>query len=173
LIGEAVLMPIRPVQLDENVLSTVALPLGGAPFSAKNRRVADIADPVNPQDAATKAWVEALMDYSNATVQATPGYVNSFKFAALANARLVDLNWEIAGLALPLFIQIHDIATPTPAGGAAALLSESASALDTPVWAPPGTWKFVNGIFVGLYTTERVWTPAADTVLYAIVRYLP
>lgn len=171
---EEPVMPIRPEQLSEDVLSTVSVPLGGVPFSAKSRRIADLADPVNPQDAATKAWVEAQMDYSNATKENTgPAYVASFKFAALANSKLVDLGWEVAGAAIPLFVQVHDIAAAAPALGDPALKGWPASALDTPIWAPPGTWKFVNGIFIGLSTTERVWTPAADLALYAIVRYLP
>lgn len=168
-------MPIRPAQLTEDVLTTDTVPLGGVPFSAKTRRIADVADPVNPQDAATKAWVEALMDYSNATKETTgAGYVANFKFVGpAANAKLVDLGWEITGAALPLFVQVHDIAGATPAALADALKCWPASGLDTPIWEPPGTWKFVNGIFIGLSTTERVWTPAADLSLYAVVRYLP
>jgi hypothetical protein len=123
-------------------------------------------------------YEDILMDYSNAIVdKPAPDNVfyTGFKSAAPANARCVDIDYQIAAAVLTgmLYLQIHDTAAATPAAGAAALVSRAVSALDADTWQPVGTWKFVNGIFIGLSTTDRVWTASTDQFLFPIVRYLP
>ena len=172
-------MPRIPAkQLSDDVLTTQAAPTGGTAFSAKQRLLSDLLDPASPQDAVTLAYliayVEAQMDYSNAVVDKPIGFVAAFKSAAPAAKRCVDIDYQIRGAAdVSLFLQIHDIAAATPAALAEALICRAVSALDGDTWAPVGTWLFVNGIFIGLSTTDRVWTPSADQYLFPVVRYLP
>lgn len=165
---------IQPEQLSSNVLSTQATPTGGAAFSAKQRLLSDLLDPVSPQDAATRAWVLAQMDYSNAIITKSVGFVTSLKVPGSAGKRCVDIHYELTGdLDVGLFLQIHDIAAAVPGVGDEALECIPVTALDADTWEPPGTWLFTNGIFVGLSDTIRTWTPSSLAYLYTVVRNLP
>ena len=128
------------------------------------------------EDIATRAWVLAQMDYSTAITDPSAGFVANFTSSAPPGKRCVEIHYEIAGMfeapAATLFLQFHDSAG-IPAANAQALESYAVSGLDADNWQPPGTQIFTNGIFVGLSTTDRVWTASTDLYLYTVVRYLP
>ncbi|PYZ32998.1 hypothetical protein DNK77_12485 [Enterobacter cloacae complex sp.] len=70
-------------------------PLFGGPFDAEGYRIANLADPVNEQDAATKKWVQQVGQTNfNRTLRVPENYVNPLAPAEQRRNRLQAYNNE-------------------------------------------------------------------------------
>ncbi|HDT4929065.1 TPA: hypothetical protein QHR04_003032 [Enterobacter kobei] len=70
-------------------------PLFGGPFDAEGYRIANLADPVNDQDAATKKWVQQVGQTNfNRTLRVPENYVNPLAPAEQRRNRLQAYNNE-------------------------------------------------------------------------------
>lgn len=69
-------------------------PFGRDYYDAENRRIANVADPVGQQDAATKNWVGAFIDSVSGLINSTLGIAydagNLFDYLKFGNNRTVD-----------------------------------------------------------------------------------
>lgn len=168
---------ITSAKVDGSVLSTDGTNTPpGVPYNALTQRVVNAADPINPQDLVTLAYlvsyVANYMDNSTALRDSSSGFVTSYSKPALRT--LVDFNVEISDALVGdqgiLYVQVFD-SNGAPAGGTQALYCWPVNPLDRVDYSPVGREGFANGIFIGLSTTDLTYTASAETVMAVTLRY--
>jgi hypothetical protein len=141
-------MAITPKQLSPDVFTTDVAPLGGAPFSAKSRLVSDLLDPVNPQDAVTKAYEDARVGRSAMTsVVPTIGGKPAVQRVSPAGDLWLVCFGAGGTPSKPYRVECYSVATP----GSPALISSTGT--------PTFTWFNVYQI--------RFGAPLNPTVMFA------
>lgn len=118
---------------------------------------------------------ELTSDNTGAQRISNVGFTSTYQ-ALSSGQSVVDVQVEVStslvgdqGIA---FVQVFDSAAAPPSG-AQALYSWPVNASDRFTHSPSGREDFAAGLFIGLSSTDRVYTPLAENALHAIVRYMP